>query len=165
MPDGTVVTGKIPSFDRRKDDIRPTEPNGWHPSYVNLLVRNRQVIGECQLYRYVEDEETGERNRVKDGDPMPDHFPAIIDKDLFDRVQRAVADRRISGAGRKGEGFPNLITGFGLCVCGGHLYYDKKGGTAKLRCERHRRGLCPHEKGYPYEIFEQQLLSLTEASA
>jgi DNA invertase Pin-like site-specific DNA recombinase len=88
--------------------------DGWYQSVIKALLSRADVIGTFQPHRIAEG------RRVPDGDPIANYFPAVIDKDLFLRVQ---AMRSNPGRpGRKGNTFANLFTGLCHCThCGGPM--------------------------------------------
>jgi len=142
----------------------PKGANGWHHSTVGALLRDRRLIGEFQP-TMVQD-----GKRVASGDPIPDYFPAVIDKALFQRVQAAVSERRYErsgkgSGGRKGWGFPNLFLGLGKCVeCGATLIYESAGGRTKNRrilvcgAANRNQGGCTNRKQHFYPNVEAELI-------
>ena len=158
----------VRTFDRRRKNPPATTP-GWHPAYVLRLLRNRAVIGEYQPCLITE-----EGASVPAGDPIPGHYPEVIDPALFRRVQTALDERGVAGRGRKGRHFSNIVTGLGFCHhCGGSLTFEpaskpqilrknRKTSTSYLRCSRSRRGLCENRTGFPYPRFEELLFRLFE---
>jgi DNA invertase Pin-like site-specific DNA recombinase len=159
---------RVLTFDRRRKNPPATTP-GWHPAYVLRLLRNRAVMGEYQPCLVTDDGAS-----VAAGDPIPGHYPEVIDPVLFRRVQKALDQRGVAGRGRKGRSFSNIVTGIGLCHhCGGSLTFEpaskpqilKKNrttSTSYLRCSRSRRGLCENQTGFPYPRFEELLFRLFE---
>jgi DNA invertase Pin-like site-specific DNA recombinase len=159
---------RVRTFDRRRKNP-PAQTPGWHPAYVLRLLRNRAVIGEYQPCLITEDGAS-----VAAGDPVPDHYPAVIDPALFRRVQKALDERGTAGRGRKGRYFSNIVTGLGFCHrCGGSLTFEpaskpqilrknRTTSTSYLRCSRSRRGLCENHTGFPYPRFEELLFLLFE---
>ena len=84
----------------------PKKTGGWRGSYINKILRNRAVIGEFQPYKLVD----GKRQPI--GDPIPDYFPPVIDKELFYQVQaqlQANAEKKGNAGGRMGK-VSNLFT-------------------------------------------------------
>ena len=60
----------------------------WAASYIMKILRNRAVLGEFQPY-------TGRNTqRVPDGDPIANYFPAVISTDTFYAAQSALKSRR-----------------------------------------------------------------------
>lgn len=109
-------------FNRRKIPTwggkRGVPGRRWHDSYVQLISKNRAVLGECQLYTG-----NGKDKRSPVGEPMPHYFPAIISPDLFTRVSAARQARRVRNfVGRQGVNVSNLFQG---------LVYDL---DSKRRC-------------------------------
>ncbi|WP_162559699.1 recombinase family protein [Methylobacterium radiodurans] len=84
----------------------------WGSSYVSKTLRNEAVVGTWQPHR---EDENG--RVLKMGEPILNHFPDIISKDLFLRVQRQILPKNSRGA--KGRHFKNLFTGRCRCAaCG-----------------------------------------------
>jgi hypothetical protein len=142
----------------------PKGARGWHHSTVGALLRDRRLIGEFQPMMVTED-----GKRVPNGDPIPNYFPAIIDKTMFRRVQAAISGRRYregekGSGGRKGRGFPNLFLGLGKCICGAPLVYEHTGGRRKNRralvCSDAIRGHkgCLNRKQFYYPELEADLI-------
>jgi DNA invertase Pin-like site-specific DNA recombinase len=158
-----------------QDGISPPKGyNGWHHSTVGALLRDRRLIGELQPMRVLEDGRRG-----PNGNPIPDYYPAVIDRPLFHRVQAAVRDRRYEegrkgSGGRKGWGYPNLFLGLGKCAeCGAPLIYESAGGSRKKRrtlvcgAAIRNHGGCTNRKGHFYPPFEAEMiltLSLLDCS-
>ena len=107
----------------------------WGKSYIDKILSNRSVLGEFQPHRtfYERDSKGIQRfKRVPDGDPIYDYFPSIIDESLFRRVNAKRSERAVSGAGRKGPTFSNLISGLGKCAyCGSGMNMVNKGQPPK----------------------------------
>lgn len=150
----TAITSRlnaenIPAF-RSKD--------GWYPGIIKMLLSRQDVIGTFQPHRM----ENGER--VPDGDPIENYFPAVIDKDLFLRVQSL---RRLTGnGGRKGKSFGNLFTGICSCAhCGGPMSIKMSrigsGNVRYLACNNHVRGQRCKEgrKNFRYDLLENAILT------
>jgi DNA invertase Pin-like site-specific DNA recombinase len=136
-------------------------PNGWHQSYIAKILGNRAVLGEFQPHSRVEGK------RVAQGEPIKGYYPAIIDEGLFHQAQLGKAQRRGTGAGRKGTGFANLFSGIARCAyCRAPILFENKGGGRKggayLICDnsRRRRG-CPSVR-WRYRDFEATFLAFVE---
>jgi len=97
---------------------------GWYSGRVASLLRNRVVIGEYQPQTLGKD---GKRELA--GDPIPDHYPAAVPKDLFWNVQAQMNERTTSGRGhRRDVGYCNILQGLLYCgYCGGRMTLEKKG--------------------------------------
>ena len=66
--EGIEPFGDGPSEARKAD--------GWHPSYIQKILRSEAVIGRFQPMRKSYDK--GKKKRVQGGDPIEDYFPAIV---------------------------------------------------------------------------------------
>jgi len=91
------------SIARRLNDLkRPLIYNGknptagWYPGRIARLLRNRVVIGEYQPQTLGKD---GQRELA--GDPIPDHYPVVVPKDLFWNVQAQMNERTTAGCGHR----------------------------------------------------------------
>jgi DNA invertase Pin-like site-specific DNA recombinase len=132
--------------------------NGWHPSYVSKILKNRAVIGEFQPHRLVDGE------RRPDGDAVKGYFPAVVDEQLFYRVQLGLHERLARGAGRKGAGVSNLFSGILTCAyCLSPMKFENKGPPPKganfLVCDGARRGLGCEPTRWRYDHFEASFLA------
>ncbi|MDR9785881.1 MAG: recombinase family protein [Peptococcaceae bacterium MAG4] len=134
----------------------PKKTGGWRGSYINKILRNRAVIGEFQPYKLVD----GKRQPI--GDPIPDYFPPVIDKELFYQVQaqlQANAEKKGNAGGRTGK-VSNLFTHVIKCgLCGYPMHFINKGEPPKggkyLVCDASRRLKTCTAKPIRYEEFEQ----------
>lgn len=106
------------------NENRPALVGGWHPSTISALLRKRVVLGEHQPYVIGKD---GKREAA--GDPIPDHYPAVVPEELFWRVQALMTERNKRGIGhRRDDGYGNILGGFAFCgYCGVRMFLDKKG--------------------------------------
>ena len=135
--------------------------NGWHMSYVTKIIKNRAVIGEFQPHMLVD----GKRRPT--GDAIPKYFPAVVDQEVFYRVQHAQAARRVRGAGRKGIHFTNIFSGIAKCAyCGSPMKFEDKGkppkGATFLVCEGAQRGLSCEIARWRYDEFEASFLAFVQ---
>ncbi|MEO1078533.1 MAG: recombinase family protein [Pseudomonadota bacterium] len=158
--------------DRLNDEGVPAfgHAAGWGTSSIGKLLSNRAVLGEYQPTNLVD----GSRTAVKP--PVVGFYPTIIEPALFDAVHQSQQSRRISGRGRKGKSFSNLLTGLATCArCGAPLNYTDKRparervpgydgprkGHRYLRCSMAGRN--PHfgcdSTGFRYDIVERAFLS------
>lgn len=118
------------------------DSDGWHQSYINRILENESVTGAFQPMR--EERSDGKRRRVKDGEPIYDYFPAVVDRGHFLQI-KAMKDQRRKPKGRTGKVFSNLLSGLVTCgSCGGTMHYVSKGkppkGRPYLSCSNARRG-------------------------
>lgn len=72
----------------------------WHDSYIESILHNRAVLGEAQFWK------TKDGGRVKDGNPIPDYYPQIIEFDLFNECQ----DKQKHTRGPAGKRVSNLFS-------------------------------------------------------
>jgi DNA invertase Pin-like site-specific DNA recombinase/uncharacterized protein (UPF0335 family) len=136
--------------------VGPKKTGGWRGSYINKILRSRAVIGEFQPHKLVD----GKRQPI--GDPIPDYFPPVIDKELFYQVQaqlQANAEKKGNAGGRTGK-VSNLFTHVIKCgLCGYPMHFINKGKPPKggkyLVCDASRRLKTCTAKPIRYEEFEQ----------
>lgn len=130
--------------------------NGWHPSYVQKLLKGRAVIGELQLYRL----EDGKR--VADGDPLPHYYPSIVSDHLYQQAQAAMRGR-VNMPGRRGTRCSNLFSGLVKChECRSTMTYRDKGRQNEqyLVCDGAIRGRgCASRSYWNYNILERAVLN------
>lgn len=77
----------------------------WERSYVRKILDSRAVLGEYQPMK-------GSRapNRVPEGDPIPNYYPAIIDEPLWHAAQQAI-QARMRRSGRPATSSKNAFSG------------------------------------------------------
>jgi hypothetical protein len=133
---------------------------GWRKSYIDKILRSRAVIGEYQPHRKIGGK------RLPEGDPIPDYFPAIVDRELFSRVQLGIQhNRQMSGnAGGKNGPINNLFSLICKCAyCGGPMAHVSKGqppkGNSYLVCDNARRGIGCKKVFLRYDRFEPLVLT------
>lgn len=136
---------------------------GWQPSSVAKLLKNRALIGYYQPFRLMYDEQTGTRYRTPEGDEVPDYYPAVIDVDLFRRVSSRKYTPVIPLKGRQGESLSNLFTAMVYCKwCGAPMTFTNKGpgrkGGAYLVCSKARRGKDCTYRSWRYDDAEMYIL-------
>jgi DNA invertase Pin-like site-specific DNA recombinase len=106
----------------------------WHSSYVQKVLTNRAVIGTFTPHRVTKDN-TGARKR-KPLDPIEGYWPAVIDRDLFDRVEAQA--KATAARGRNAVAEPrSMFAGVIKCGrCGGAVVRSTKGKYVYLVCSR-----------------------------
>jgi DNA invertase Pin-like site-specific DNA recombinase len=113
----------------------------WQRSYIKKLLTNSAVVGTFTPHQKQTDAH-GKRIR-KPLEPVEDYFPAVVGRELFERVAnraRAVAPR-----GRNANTAPaSIFAGLLKCGhCGGTVTRVSKGAYVYLVCSRaHRKGGC-----------------------
>ena len=131
----------------------------WHRSYLLNILTNRAVIGEYQYF-------SGKgKNRKAVGDPISDYYPRIIGDDEFYSVQKILAAKRTSSAGRKGRNVPNILSGLCKCgYCGATMNYIDKGkgydSLIFLVCSTAKRGIGCKYIPWRYSEIERVVLNL-----
>lgn len=148
-------------LNERKEAPWSTRKNAvWRESYIKKIIKSRTVLGEYQPHTVIT--VAGKITRVPEGEPLIGYYPAIIPMLLFQEANAAMAQRSVSGRGRKGHAYSNLFTGLLRCRCGaGYRYIDKgsppKGGNY-LQCSvSFSKGACT-ARAMRYETFEAILL-------
>jgi len=135
-----------------------TKSNGWHHSYITKMLNNDAVIGVFHPMR--EDRTSKTRKRVKDGEPIVDYYPPVVERAEFLKVKQ-MKEQRKKARGRTGRVFSNLLSGLLVCgTCGGAVNYVGKGGPPKnrpyLSCSNARRhhGDC-NAPSWRYETYRR----------
>tara|TARA_Y100001956_G_scaffold81601_1_gene99639 strand:+ start:166 stop:1773 length:1608 start_codon:yes stop_codon:yes gene_type:complete len=130
-----------------------TSPTGktWNAVTISNTLRNRAVLGEYRP-NYI-------NNKIKTptGLIISNHYPSIIDKDLFDRVQVVIDKSAIAMKNTKGgstTSHKNILKGIGKCnCCGSELVMIKGAGIPYIRCRESRKGSgCP-SKNISLKVF------------
>lgn len=147
---------------------------GWHESFFGRLLSNRAVLGEYQPHEWIDGK------RVPSGEPIQGYYPAIIDADLFARVNREAPARKEVSGGRNGAvKLANLVSGLAKCgECGASMRYRPRSSAGAVRkvngkpyirhhadaslvCSVAKRALksrCTNRAGIAYHSFEKALL-------
>lgn len=131
---------------------RKGQATGWHPSYIQKILRNKATIGEFQPHKMND----GKREPV--GKPIPDYFPKAIEPQLFYAVCGQRNKNKAFG-GRKSKDATNLFSNIAFCgYCKAPMHHKDHGEWQYLVCSNAKRGLkcsCP---GWPYSDFETSFL-------
>ena len=153
----TLHAEGIPPWNRRKPI--------WHASYIQKLLHNRAVVGE-----YLP-EVTTEEGR-KRTETIPNYYPPVIPKELFDLAQDVATTRARKQAGRKGKRYSNLFQKLATCSsCGGSMRFldrtrdkTRKDGVRPwaryLVCGNALEGQgCKNRQHYNYLLLENFVLA------
>jgi len=142
-----------------------SKANGWHPSYIQKILRNAAVMGEYQPCTKAR----SDPRRVPVGDPIPNYYPPVVPEGLWAKVQ-SIRPAKRGNDGLRGD-VSNLFSGLARCrSCGGRMAFQLKHreGTrtrqgkavaqarmSYLFCDTAARGLrCDHDTYYRYEKLE-----------
>lgn len=99
----------------------------WHRSYIAKILKNPAVTGT--FTPHVVSHAEGRRVRVAEA-PVEGYFPAIVDPDVYQRVQDLAGEHRGVGTGR--GGLRNILSGLARCPsCGGAMTRVQKGTRHK----------------------------------
>ena len=149
---------------------------GWYTSLIKQILTNPAVVGECQPHT-----KTGHTKRRPVGEPIKGYFPAIVDADLYQRVNNPADLAARKSAGIRKDRLVNVFAGLARCMlCNGPMSYTRKtavgtvrtrpkagGGTRSytrtvaesyLVCDRSRRSLCTAKSRYRYERLREAIL-------
>jgi DNA invertase Pin-like site-specific DNA recombinase len=126
----------------------------WARSYVAKLTRDRAVTGEYRPHKMVDGK------RVPTGEVYPNHFPAIIDRNEWDRVRGAIKERGKT-RGKAGLGISNLFTGLLFDARDGEKFHMEYAGSSRAnncRVLTNYAARCgkpgAFAKSFPYDAFE-----------
>src|SRR5262249_16315684 len=132
----------VPTFGGRGNQRKA---DAWHRTYIKKLLTNSAVIGPFTPHQRSRDAQ-GNRKRVP-LDPVENYFPAILERELFERV--ASRARAIAPRGRNAAVEPkSIFAGLLRCAhCGGTVTRMTKGdNNVYLICSRANRRLgCPYQ--------------------
>jgi DNA invertase Pin-like site-specific DNA recombinase len=109
----------------------------WHRSYVKKLLTNSAVVGTFTPHQRQTDAD-GKRKR-KPLEAIEGYFPAVVDRDLFERV--ASRARATAARGRNATTAPaSIFAGVLKCVhCSGAVTRVSKGAQVYLVCSKANR--------------------------
>lgn len=157
-------SGEIAKKANKEGWVVPTrlgdKRRGWSATMASKLVRSRSVIGEHEHRNRTREANkkhwTGEsRGIVRKG-----YYPAVVDEELFYKVQAAV-DRRRKPEGRD-QWYFNIWSGLICCAkCGGGVWRKVDFGTktlGQLRCRNASAGLCD-EPSFPIKQVDAPVLT------
>jgi len=123
----TLNKEAVPTFGRGKM---------WHRSFIKKLLDSDAVVGTFTPHT-ISHETSGKRVRTP-GKPIPDYYPRVIDRELFENIRAMRLDGRRQPS-TKGTRRPvHILSGIARCGrCGGSMtrvYKGRKGGKPKLVC-------------------------------
>ncbi|MBV5329077.1 MAG: recombinase family protein [Chlorobium sp.] len=131
----------------------------WGTTYVNKLLTTRNVLGEVQFMKTIENVD-GKRVSVTDGEPIPNYYPQVIDDEIYLKAQD-IKNNRTTPYGKIGEA-NNIFTGISKCgYCGSSMNYAIRSRKKHkyLACCKANVGHCKAEFiSFRYEDFEDAFL-------
>lgn len=131
----------------------------WEKSSVLKVLRSNSVYGEFTPHTL-----KGEnKERVPAGPPIPNYYPSIISKELFDSVQNKLGKRK-NQKGRVGKGITNLFRGLLFWEnTNQKMRLTNKGSGSTMYCRDQLLGDSPSKPtGFIYEAFEASFLALID---
>jgi DNA invertase Pin-like site-specific DNA recombinase len=135
--------------------MRDNQPDYWTAGrMISNILTNRALIGEVVFHKLVHDPETGKSKRVPVSDPIPDHFPPVVDKAKFLRCQE-LRKKLIIPRHDFTLKFGNLFTKLAVCGrCGASMVLYTKWKVSYLLCNntriKHTKHLCRY-KSWRYD--------------
>jgi DNA invertase Pin-like site-specific DNA recombinase len=133
----------------------------WTDSYIQKILAGGEIYGE---YRPSIAPKGGRKVWLE---PIPDYYPAAVDRATAMQARAAAGLRQGSG-GRKGA-FKNLLQGLCTCsYCGKGMTLEDKGRRSsgpKLICQRATVGACEHRFRYDYERLQSAVILVLDEKA
>lgn len=143
----------------------PFGPSGqWSCAYILQILRKRASLGEYQPCKG-----HNAAKRQKEGEAIPNYYPAVVTEDEWRMAQLAV-DRRKKTTGRPGQCEANLFTGIvweavtsrRMCIVTSTSRYQGTVSYHRYLMAGDNRSGCGIGKGFPYAPFEQAILRALE---
>lgn len=108
---------------------------------AQYLLSNRKLIGEHSPQK-IHYDENGKLMRKDEGEPIPNYYPAVIDEELFLKVQSVIKSRK-PFSGRYSNQRYNVFRDLIYCKwCGGTIRYMNKGERDYFICTNSMTGKC-----------------------
>lgn len=108
---------------------------------AQYLLSNRKLIGEHSPQK-IHYDENGKLKRKDEGEPIPNYYPAVIDEELFLKVQSVIKSRK-PFSGRYSNQRYNVFRDLIYCKwCGGTIRYMNKGERDYFICTNSMTGKC-----------------------
>lgn len=152
------------------EGIKAFKVENWGASSVNKILTNEAVLGVYQPSMLVG------KKRVPRGEPIPNYYPPVISKDLFDQAKAAVSGRDRAKAKKQSLRF-NLWQGIAICdVCESALHTYGNGrpnAPGYMRCYNAKKGVCTaasvkvekSEKVFKEMLAKLNVLALVQSSS
>ncbi|MER8745531.1 MULTISPECIES: recombinase family protein [unclassified Mesorhizobium] len=111
----------------RKAGLKPKPADMWHRTYIAKMLADPSVVGTFTPHRI---EVTGGKRRRIPTDTVEGYFPAVIDREMFDRVDAMTNRRAVRGSSK--AGMANILAGLAKCPkCGATMTRVNKGSGPK----------------------------------
>jgi hypothetical protein len=137
---------KVPPF---------TQSSHWDHTTIDYMLRNRATYGEYQPKSFA----SGHKKGVPTGPPVPDYYPAVIDKVTFEAAQVA-RQQNLANRGRKGNDLANIFNDLTSCAyCGSEIIFHRVSNIQVLVCERVLEARGCSRTAWTYKDFEKTVLA------
>ncbi|UFW75230.1 recombinase family protein [Bradyrhizobium sp. WU425] len=132
-----------------------TQSSQWDNTTIDYMLRNRATYGEHQPKSFA----AGHKKGIPSGPPMPDYYPAVIDKKMFEAAQ--VARRQnLAHRGRKGTDLASIFGDLCFCAyCGSNVVFHRISNVQVLVCERALDDGGCSRSAWTYKDFETSVLA------
>ena len=131
----------------------------WHRSYVRKILTNAAVVGTFTPHIIQRDPDTRQKLR-KPLDAIHHRFPAIIERELFERVSSRIGSAAPRGRHTRAE-VRSIFAGVLKCRhCGGTVTRVSKGDYVYLVCSAaNTRPRTCHYEALPYDEVEHSFIN------
>ncbi|MBR1092717.1 recombinase family protein [Bradyrhizobium manausense] len=137
---------KVPTF---------TNSENWDHTTIDYMLRNRATYGEYQPKSFA----GGHKKGVPNGPPIPNYYPAVIDRNTYETAQIA-RKQNLANRGRKGNELANIFGGLTRCAyCGNEFVLHRVTNIQVLACAQDLNGIGCSRTAWTYRDFEITLLA------
>lgn len=131
----------------------------WHPSYINKVLTNTATYGVLTPFSS-NPEKKIERQAL---DPIEDYFPAVVDRETFERVQMLKKSRDPRRGRHSKAETQNVLGGLAVCPkCGSRMTRiskNKAKGWVYLVCTKAKQGAGCEYQAVRYDLIEPAIHS------
>jgi hypothetical protein len=137
---------KVPTF---------TQSENWDHTTIDYMLRNRATYGEYQPKSFA----GGHKKGIPNGPPVPEYYPAAIDRKTFETAQIA-RKQNLANRGRKGNDLANIFAGLTRCAyCGSEVVLHRVTNIQVLVCEQVLNDDGCSRTAWKYQDFEITVLA------
>jgi Recombinase len=137
---------KVPPF---------TRSSSWDHTTIDYMLRNRATYGEYQPKSFA----SGHKKGIPNGPPIPNYYPAVIGKEMFEAAQIA-RRQNLTNRGRKGNDLANIFGGLTTCAyCGSAVIFHRVTNIQVLVCEQELNDRGCSRTAWTYRDFEITVLA------